>query len=220
MRKIVWLALFSISFAYVESATVVYLRNISGRLMDIFPMKMLNPDLTIIEVGRELVTIMILVAVAIITRKSLVTRFYTFLFLFGVWDIFYYIWLKVFIGWPRSLLEMDILFLIPLPWIGPVLSPVLLALIFIIAEIVVMLRNRPFTFNRLNWGLFLMGSLISIFNFLLPSLSIVKEAGLKGLETLTVSEFNWALYWIGLVPMALALFLPFVRKAPMEKQQV
>lgn len=220
MRKTVWLALFSISFAYVEAATVVYLRNISGRIMDIFPMKMLNPELAVVEVGRELATIVILVAVAVIARKSLIERFYAFLFLFGLWDIFYYIWLKVFIGWPRGLFEMDILFLIPLPWIGPVIAPVLLALIFVIAGIVVMFRKRPFIFDGLNWGLFLLGSLISIFNFLLPALSIVRKSGLKGLETLTISEFNWGLYWPGLILLALALFLPFIRRTSMENQHL
>jgi len=54
---------------------------------------------------------------------------------FGLWDIFYYIWLRVFIGWPQSILEPDLLFLIPLPWWGPVLSPVLIALLMVIGGI-------------------------------------------------------------------------------------
>jgi hypothetical protein len=43
---------------------------------------------------------------------------------FGVWDLFYYAWLWVFIGWPHSPATWDVLFLIPVPWAGPVWAPV------------------------------------------------------------------------------------------------
>ena len=50
--------------------------------------------------------------------RTAVGKFAFFLFLFGVWDIFYYIWLKVFLHWPASLLTWDVLFLIPVPWVA------------------------------------------------------------------------------------------------------
>jgi hypothetical protein len=61
---------------------------------------------------------------------------------FGLWDIFYYIWLWVFIGWPRSVFELDLLFLIPLPWWGPVLSPVLIALLMVTGGIIAVIKTK------------------------------------------------------------------------------
>jgi hypothetical protein len=51
---------------------------------------------------------------------------------FGVWDIFYYVFLKVLTGWPHSLMDWDILFLLPLPWWGPVIAPVSIAVLMIL----------------------------------------------------------------------------------------
>jgi hypothetical protein len=81
----------------------------------------------LLEVGREACTIIMLATVGIAAGRTKVGKFAFFLLLFGVWDIFYYSWLKVFLDWPPSLLTWDVLFLIPIPWIGPVLAPVLVA---------------------------------------------------------------------------------------------
>ncbi len=208
MRKFLWLSLFAVGFAYMESATVVYLRTISGRLMDIFPMEILDPHIGMIEIGRELVTLLILVMVAIIAENSFVRRFYVFLFVFGLWDIFYYFWLKVFIGWPRSLLDADILFLIPLPWIGPVIAPLLVAFILCFSGGIAIVRNRNFSITTKDAVLFLSGSLILIFNFILPSLKEIKEFGMEGLKYINPFPFNWFLYFPGLLFIALGLLRP------------
>ena len=72
-----------------------------------------------------------LAAVGMIAGKSRWQRFSYFMIAFGIWDIFYYVWLKVILNWPASLLDWDILFLIPLPWIGPVVAPVLVSIVMI-----------------------------------------------------------------------------------------
>ncbi|MGD2080540.1 MAG: hypothetical protein PVJ36_05370, partial [Nitrospirota bacterium] len=46
------------------------------------------------------------------------------LWCFALWDIFYYVFLRVWLGWPRTMMDMDVLFLIPGPWVAPVLLPV------------------------------------------------------------------------------------------------
>ena len=50
-----------------------------------------------------------------------------FLIAFGVWDLFYYVWLRIVLDWPASLFTWDVLFLIPVPWVGPVVAPVSVA---------------------------------------------------------------------------------------------
>jgi len=100
MKKIWWVGLFAIAMAYVESATVVYIRRIYGISDLLLDIPAFDPVLAPIEIGRELATLIMLLAVGYAVGKSLQTRVsYTFI-IFGVWDIFYYIWLRLFIGWP------------------------------------------------------------------------------------------------------------------------
>ncbi|HEY7493411.1 MAG TPA: hypothetical protein VIH59_20140 [Candidatus Tectomicrobia bacterium] len=120
---------FAITMAYLESTIVVYLRRIyyHDRGGFAFPLVIIDTPTLLLEVGREACTIIMLATVGIAAGRTKVGKFAFFLLLFGVWDIFYYSWLKVFLDWPPSLLTWDVLFLIPIPWIGPVLAPVLVA---------------------------------------------------------------------------------------------
>ena len=61
-------------------------------------------------------------------------RLGTFAFVFGIWDLSHYVFMAAFTGWPSSLLG-DLLFLLPSPWWGPVLAPVLIALVLVIGGI-------------------------------------------------------------------------------------
>ena len=80
-----------------------------------------------IEIGREAATLIMLLGVAMLAGADRWERFLAFCLSFGVWDIFYYAWLWIFVRWPASLFTWDLLFLIPVPWIGPVLAPVLVS---------------------------------------------------------------------------------------------
>jgi hypothetical protein len=51
-----------------------------------------------------------------------------FLWAFAFWDISYYAGLWATIRWPTSLLDLDVLFLIPVPWIAQVWFPRLVSL--------------------------------------------------------------------------------------------
>ena len=128
VKKALFLGLFAVAMGYLEAAVVVYLRQIYYPGGFVFPLNsaMLEPTF-LVELGRELATIVILAVVAWLSGKSLLERFSWFLFIFGAWDIFYYVGLKALLSWPPSLLTWDILFLIPLPWAAPVLAPVLVA---------------------------------------------------------------------------------------------
>ncbi len=125
IRRPLWVALYAIAMAAVESAVVVYLRALHGGAEPLSVLLHEIPDrLVAIEVGREAATLVMIVAVAAIAGSNVWERFLYFALAFGLWDIFYYVWLWVFIGWPPSLFTWDVLFLIPVPWLGPVLAPV------------------------------------------------------------------------------------------------
>jgi hypothetical protein len=118
---------FATAMAYMESAVVVYLQRALGIMPDrLFPLQ--NGDivgnLAAIEVGREFATLVMLVAIGWMLGRSWVDRLAWTSVAFGLWDIGYYFWLWIFIGWPHSPGTWDIFFLIPVPWAGPVWAPI------------------------------------------------------------------------------------------------
>jgi hypothetical protein len=128
-------ALFGIAFGFVEAAVVVYLRATLGLL----PGPPANVAVTIpasllkVECFREAATLVMLGAISWLTAQNLQTRVAAFLWTFAFWDFFYYVWLRVLIGWPGSLLDTDVLFLIPRPWVAQVWFPLLISLLTAIA---------------------------------------------------------------------------------------
>ncbi len=131
IKKLIWVAIFSISMGFVESAVVVYLRRIYYPEGFSFPLKPLIDNLMGVEVLREAATIFMLLSAAALAGKKIWERFAYFLFCFGVWDIFYYVWLKVLLDWPSTIFDWDILFLMPMPWIGPVIAPITISMLMI-----------------------------------------------------------------------------------------
>jgi hypothetical protein len=122
---------FAVAMAYVESACVLYLRTLycgidpavrGGRAVS-----PLVPNYLGVEVGREAATMVMLAAVGWVAGRRPAARFGYFVAAFGVWDVWYYLWLRVFSGWPAGPLDWDVLFLIPLPWWGPVITPAIIA---------------------------------------------------------------------------------------------
>lgn len=120
---------FGIAFGYVEAAVVVDLRAAIGApAAPVFPLTLVTDPalerLVLIELGREAATLVMLVAVGVAVGRSALERLAWTAVAFGAWDIAYYGWLWVFSGWPTGLADWDILFLLPVPWIGPVWAPV------------------------------------------------------------------------------------------------
>ena len=167
--KILLAALFAVSFAYVEASVVVYLRQIMYPTGFSFPLKDIPTNLIIIELVRELATMLMLGTVAWICARKPWERFGFFILVFGVWDIFYYIWLKATINWPLTLVDWDILFLIPVPWIGPVIAPVLVSCLMIaVGVLVIRLCQKRYTFkpSAVSWGLATIGTGVILFSFM------------------------------------------------------
>jgi hypothetical protein len=141
VHKLVWVCLFGVAFAFVESTIVVYLRALYYPDGLTFPLTMINPKHLGVELVREMATIIMLIAVGVIAGAKRWEKFGYSLVAFGIWDIFYYVWLKVTLNWPQTLMDWDVLFLIPVPWLGPVIAPVALALFFVLSGAVMVIRS-------------------------------------------------------------------------------
>lgn len=150
LRKLIWVSLFAIAFGFVESSVVVYLRAIYYPEGFTLPLKVISNEHLTVELLREAATIIMLAAIGIIAGRKCWQRFGYFCIAFGVWDIFYYIWLKVVLDWPASLADWDVLFLIPLPWIGPVISAGLVALLMTIIGVDLVIRTTQEKYFRPN----------------------------------------------------------------------
>jgi len=136
--KLLWLTIFAIAMAFVESAIVVYLRAIYYPDGFRFPLKAITDYKIVVEVLREAATVFMLLSVTFLAGKNCWERFAYFMYSFGLWDIFYYVWLKAILNWPASLFDWDILFLIPIPWISPIIAPVSISLLMIIFSILIL----------------------------------------------------------------------------------
>jgi hypothetical protein len=144
-RTLTWLTAFAVAMAYVEAAVVAYLRLLyypDGFAIDgAASLRTIPPDVLATEIGREAATIIMLAAVALLSaRRGWWERLAHFMWAFALWDIFYYVWLYVLIRWPDSLVTIDVLFLIPCPWIAPVFVPIAASLAMIAAALGILRR--------------------------------------------------------------------------------
>ena len=210
-RQATAILLFGIAFGYLEAAVVTYLRPqfysarekflSQGSRDDLFPLLSLpqvtaaGPEMVRLvgtEVVREAATLLMLGAVAAAVGSDFPQAVAFFLLAFGAWDIAFYVFLKVLIDWPRSLLTWDILFLIPVPWSGPVLAPVLVALTMIGSAFVYLWREsngHAVRLQALHWLGAGTGTLIILATFTLDWRNIMAGGMPKG--------FNWPLFVFG-----------------------
>jgi hypothetical protein len=160
---------FSVAMGYLESAVVVYLREIYYPEGFAFPLKMMSDKILVTELFRELATLVMLAGIGFMAGRSLPERFGFFIYTFGIWDIFYYVFLYALLGWPQSLLTWDILFLIPTTWVGPVLAPLINATTMVIFGLMIwnyQSRKRLLNLKRINWAFLIIGSLIVIWSYI------------------------------------------------------
>ena len=205
-RILIWLTLYAIAMAYVEAALVVHLRQLyyADNLQAIFPLQLLShTDLTI-ELIREVATILMLVAVAFLADRDIGRRFAAFVYIFGVWDLGYYGFLKLLIDWPQAWLEWDVLFLLPWPWFGPWITPAVIALLFTGWGAWILLSDRQPRFNWLSASLFVGGAILGLTAFLLPAAGLLPQ-GEVAFQGYQPEHFAWSLYVPGFASMAAGL---------------
>ena len=211
-RILAALLLFGAAFGFVEAAVVVDLRAlyepIHQRLHpeaasdDLFPVIRLDQveaegpgprRWLAVEVAREAATLVMLVGVGMAVGGRFPRGFAAFLVAFGAWDIAFYAWLKVILGWPSSCWTWDLLFLLPVPWSGPVLAPLLVAATMTGAGAFVLWRedgDRPLRIERRDWSVAGLGGLIVAVAFCWDSRTVL-AGGRPG-------PFPWWLFALGM----------------------
>jgi hypothetical protein len=209
-KKLLWLSLFAIAMGFMESAVVIYLRELFYPDGFNFPLNIIPEHLATVEIFREAATIIMLVGAGYLAGTNKVNRFAYFLIAFSLWDLFYYVFLYVFLGWPQSLFTWDILFLIPFPWTGPVIAPCLVCVGLFIHAISILYfdQKHPAKITKGELLLLIAGCVVMIWSFMWDYFMVIKsgsaqffpgkEGLLKELETYVPTSFNWLLFLTGL----------------------
>ena len=205
---------YAVAMAYLESAIVAYLRRLYYPKGFDFPLVIIDIPTLLIEAGRETATIIMLATVGVAAGRTKVGKCAYFLYLFGVWDIFYYVWLKVFLDWPASLFTWDVLFLIPVPWVGPVLAPVTVALTMIgMALVLLHLEQhgpvRPA--GKKVWLAQIVASLIVLVSFTMDVVPRLPDNGIL-LAQWTPAYYRWWMLGLGQA-LAIGTFISWAWRA-------
>ena len=228
VKTMIWLTVFSIAMGFLETSVVVYLRKLYYPGGFDFPLVPVPGDIAVTEFFRELATIIMLIGAGMMAGKNSLQRFVFFLYSFAIWDIFYYVFLKVLLGWPESLLTWDILFLIPVPWVGPVIAPCIVSFLMILFTFMVVYyqeKGANMHVIFMEWMLFIAGSVITIISFVWDYVIYISVHGADNrIWTLSSSSdmfeevknyipqhFNWWLFAIGQGVILLAMYLIYKR---------
>jgi hypothetical protein len=228
MKRFIPASIFGIAFGFLEAIVVVYLREIYYPNGFSFPLTLLDPQMLKVEIVREFCTIIMLTSVGWMLGKTIGEKFSFFIFVFGVWDIFYYVALKIFLDWPETILEWDVLFLIPITWIGPVLAPVICSIgMILIALIYVYLheKNQQIKFTPIQIVLISLGVLIIIYTFIYDYLNLFNEHNFWSdfskitekkefwdvIQSYVPQKFNWILFSVGCVLIGINYLYSFLK---------
>jgi hypothetical protein len=231
-RHVLALVLFGTAFGYLEAAVVSYLRYLQEPIRQRFyparPAGDLFPLLTaeqaaaggpqqrkvfFTEIGREAATILMLSAVALTISTNMGYWAAALAVAFGAWDITFYLFLKVLLNWPASLFTWDILFIIPIPWVAPVIAPVLVSAAMILAgtwHLHCETTAKPPRLGTRNWVCLVTGAVVIIISFTLDSPN-VRAGGMP-------RPFAWPVFAVG-IAIGLLGYAEAALRAESPKQQ-
>ena len=212
---------------FMEAAIVVYLRKLYFPGGFSFPLAIPDEPLVIYaELVRELATVVILLTLAWIAGKTFLQRFGWFLISFALWDIFYYVGLKAFLNWPVSLFTWDVLYLIPVTWVGPVLAPVLSSVLMILLGFAFLnVDSKGGEIRPLEWILIYVGAFIIFLTFIWDfSVMIIRhdlyraffslsesERYISLVETFVPDTYNWIMFSLAVLLIGLAMVMMLKR---------
>jgi hypothetical protein len=198
-----WLVVmgYAMAMAWVEAAVVTYLRILINRTDPYQP----NPlpivgALGTTELIREAATLLMLLAVGFLAGRDGRARLGFAAAAFGAWDLLYYAFLRIMTGWPVSLLDWDILFLLPLPWWGPVLAPAAIAALMLAGGTLLALgppHRRSRGGARLPWGMAAGGAALALYCFMANALATAAQGSQAVRQSLPV-EFPWPAFLVAL----------------------
>lgn len=204
--RLISVGLFAIAMGLLEAICVVYIRKI------IFPPDGIITNTPIsdfnftLEAIRESMTIIMLTTTSILAAFNWRTRLAMFFLAFGLWDIFYYVGLKIFLAWPASIMDWDTLFLIPVAWYSPVLIPVLISIYFIIGSIFIILHEGNGTKLKFSFS----AVLLQFLGFTVWFYSFIKDSAMISENGYTNIEYSWALFFLGLMFGISSLIAAFI----------
>lgn len=227
-RLFILLTLFSIAMAFLESSVVVYLREIMYPEGFSFPLVAFEGHLAVTEILREISTLVMLASVAFMAGKTLSRSLACFVYSFAVWDIFYYVFLKLLLDWPSSLLEWDILFLLPVTWTGPVISPLIVCMVMISLAALILYnsyRGLDTGLKVAEWLILITGAIVVIVSFTWDySGYILERYSLSDIWNMprdgslleyaagyVPRSFNWWLFASGILILTSAIILIYLR---------
>jgi hypothetical protein len=201
-----WLVVaFAAAMAWVEAASVYYLRLMVDRIEPYQENPLpIRGVLGQVEVAREIATLVMLVAVGTLAGSTRRTRLAYTAIAFGAWDILYYVFLRIICDWPQSLFDWDVLFLLPLPWWGPVLAPLCIASLMVVWGTFASQppgENAATSLAPHMYVLSGLGMALALYVFMADSLRTVP----RGLDVMThalPSPFNWPVFCVGFILMA------------------
>jgi hypothetical protein len=193
---------FATAMAWVEAASVFYIRALVDRIEPYQSNPLpINGALGYVELWREAATLVMIATLGMLAGRTWRHRAGYAALAFGVWDIFYYVFLRLISGWPRTLLDWDIRFLLPLPWWGPVLAPVSIALVMILWGTLATQSRDGATDARWACALACAGIVLALAVFMIDTWRALpdgRDAVLRVLPT----TFNWPLFWVALLLIA------------------
>jgi hypothetical protein len=212
------LILFGVSFGYLEAAVVVYLRAIydpvrtklrpdqpAGELFPLITADQLRNGaadkawLPSVEVAREAATMIMLASVAWVAAGGRRLWLPSFAIAFGTWDLFFYVFLKLLLHWPRSVMTWDILFIIPVPWAAPVLAPSIVSMTIIGTGLLAL--ARPMRLLPAHWVAMTLGGALILMSFMWDYQNLTAGGFPR--------PFAWRLFGAGEVAGVAAFFLAF-----------
>lgn len=206
-KNIIWLILFSIAMGFLEGAVVIYLRALYYPNGFAFPLILMSDTNALVEFFREIATIVMLFGIGMLAGRTANQRLAFFLMCFAIWDIFYYVFLWLVLDWPQSLMEWDILFLVPVPWVGPVITPILITITMIALSTVLLMREPGM--SKIEWTLIVAGSLVVILSWTIEFQQFSSRVGdpMKAIATYIPQIFPWIIFFLGEAILIAAIYL-------------
>lgn len=224
---------FAVAMAFLETTVVIYLRKLYYPEGFAFPLKKMDFFVGKVEFFRELATLVMIYTIALLTGKTLIQRFAAFIYVFAVWDIFYYVFLYITLAWPSSIFTWDILFLIPVMWTGPVIAPVINSLTMIVISGLLLYaetKNLKKILRKRDWWFLIIGSLIIIVSytedfiqFLLNDYSsgelfkvLYSDEVIEKSLTYVPDKFDWFLFFVGVLIQSVVFLNILIRLKKIE----
>ena len=194
--------IFAIAMAWLEAACVLYIRTLVDRIEPYQSMPLpIDAALGNVELVREAATLVMIAAVGLLAGRTWRRRAGYAAIAFGVWDIFYYVFLYVISGWPKTLFDWDILFLLPLPWWGPVLAPVSIAAVMILWGTLATHADDTSVGTRWTWALGSIGIAVALAVFMIDAWRALPH-GRDAVQQVLPTTFNWPVFLVALLFIA------------------